>query len=303
MQGIAIRGAEMIRRMLMPIVAAAALTTSAPVLATVYLFNFNNATLSSVITTSGVTTDGLGGAAGTAAINAYLNSILPGTTESGGIATSGYTADGNAILTVTLGNSDGATGYGSPTHGPTSPPDDFLVNNNFPVLKAPASNSIVIVIPAGVPIDSISFDYAIFPDNNCTSSTCANNTGNANFPTLQVTIGTVVEPILYADTRTFLDTNVSNSNWDPQIIGTISYGSLGITGSTPTTITFTDWPPEIGIDNLTVYTCRSTDRGCVLRTVPEPSPLPLAGLALALLAALRWKARRGDGPLWNRSDA
>jgi hypothetical protein len=274
---------------------AVALGVAAPAAAAVYFFNFNNATLDAAINGS-VTTDGLSGAGGTSAINTYMQGILPGVTESGGIVTRGYTADGFAIPNVTLSNSDGATGYSSPTHGVQTPPDDFLVNNNFPVLSGESqSNSITIVIPAGVAIDSISFDYAIYPNGNC--NPCSSS--NSNFPSLVVQIGTTGNHTAYdnttinALTTSVLDglvTPFPSGGWDPQAIGFLQFTGLGITGASATVLTLIDWPPEIGMDNLCF--------NCTLKqTAPEPSPLPLAGLALALLAVFRRKARRGAGPL------
>ena len=56
------------------------------------------------------------------------------------------------------------------------------MNNNIPGLGS--SNSIVITIPAGVALGTVSFDWEIFPDDNCSSGSCLNNTSDPDFPTL-----------------------------------------------------------------------------------------------------------------------
>jgi hypothetical protein len=166
------------------------------------------------------------------------------------------------------------------------------MNNNFPVLGQPASNLITITIPSGVALGTVSFDWEIFADNACSSGSCLNDPTNANFPTLLFKVdGTQVGSPFLALTSTALGGTSSHPK-DPQNLGTASF-DLNIAASSSTnTLTFVDWPPEIGIDNLRIQTCRSTDRGCLGLSVPEPSPLSLAGLALALLALVRRGTRR-----------
>jgi len=292
----------MIRRTLMPLAAGVALMAGAPASGTIITFTFNDSTLHSAIV-AGVHNSELNGSAGTASVDTYMASVLAGSSEKGGFATSGYNADGNAIPGTTLGNTDGPYStpnpYGSGTA--TSSPDDFLINNNLlsPTTADPQSDYIEIIIPAGTPIGSISFDYAIYPNVNCTSSTCVNNTSNGNFPDLEVKIPVIsFDQTIDAFTRTTLDGYVTpfpSGGWDPQAIGHVTFSGLNINGSTETDIFFYDWPPEVGIDNLSIDTCLSS-RGCLLENVPEPSPLPLAGLALALLVAFRRMARRRGGP-------
>jgi hypothetical protein len=103
--------------------------------------------------------------------------------------------------------------------------------------------------------------------------------------------GTQVGSTFYALTSTALG-GTSAHPIDPQNLGTASFNLNIAASSSAHTLTFVDWPPEIGIDNLKIQTCRSTDAGCRGQAVPEPSPLPLVGLALALLALVRWEARR-----------
>src|SRR4051795_5269446 len=78
-------------------------------------------------------------------------------------------------------------------------------------------------------------------------------------------------------------------NGDPQAIGTAAL----TLGSGAHTLTFRDWPAEIGIDNLRIGGCTNVFQGpreaassvtqqCTPLQVPEPSTLPLAVLALGV---------------------
>jgi hypothetical protein len=264
------------------------LAAVAPASATLIQFNFNSITLN-----NGITTDGLSGAANSTAITTYMNAVLTGSGSTaavtGAIATLNYNADGFEFG-QTLGTSDGATSYSDATHPSLATPDEFIMNNNFPVLGGPASDYIQIVF-SNLALGAVSFDWEIFPYNSCSSTYCAthpyNAISNPNFPDMEFLVDGVQQG------TTFYGQIISGHL--PQDVGHSEF-TLNLSAGTHT-LRFVDWPAEIGIDNLSIETCLSTDRNCILRTVPEPSPLPLAGLALALLALVRWKARRGGGPV------
>ena len=276
------------------IIGAFVLAATAPVSAALISFDFNAPVQTGATGwNSGVNTDGLSGANVTG-LNSYMNSVLAGTTVSGALATRNYNGDGFVIPgDPTLGTSDGATAFNDSTHNHANaaPYDGFLMNNNFPVLGQPASNLFTIVVPSGVALGTVSFDWEIFPDNTCSSGSCLNNPSDGNFPTLLFKVDGTQVSTFYALTSTALG-GTSAHPIDPQNLGTASF-NLNIAASSSThTLTFVDWPPEIGIDNLKIQTCRSTDAHCLGQAVPEPSPLPLVALALALLAFVRWEARR-----------
>ena len=260
------------------IVGAFVLVVSAPASAAL-IFSFNSIALSPN------TTDGLSGAANSTAIKNYMNSVVgcsPGCVSSvtGALATANYNADGfsypNATSPETLGTTDGAPSYNDSTHPSVASPDKFIMNDDFGIFGA-TSHSITINFSSNLPIGTVvSFDWEIFADGNC--GACGPTSGS--FPDLDFYAGGVLQ-------HTFLASVIPG--YDPQGLGTAS----GITSFTLTAATNTlrwdDWPPEIGIDNLSIAPP-------LLRTIPEPSPLPLTGLALALLALVRWKARRGPAP-------
>jgi MYXO-CTERM domain-containing protein len=212
---------------------------------------------------------------------ALVAASIPSTaTVTGALATLNYNADGFGFG-PTLGTSDGATSYTDLTHPSLATPDKFIINDNFPIFGNTGSNSITIQL-TNIALGTVSFDWEIFADGTCISTPCG-----SNFPTMDFW----VDGVHRGSTPTFSASVISGHA--PQGIGVASF-ALNLPAGTHT-LTFVDWPPEIGIDNLTIQTCGSSDRGCLGQSVPEPSPLPLAVLALALLALVRWDARRRTG--------
>jgi len=125
----------------------------------------------------------------------------------------------------------------------------------------------------------LSFDWEIFPDASC-SPTC--NPLGPNWPDIELLVDGNPVPIWMM---------LGTGNPDPQGLGVS--GTLNLSGVH--SLTFRDWPAEIGIDNLIINGCPPTAPRCLSTEVPEPSSLPLAGLALGILALLpRRGMRRGS---------
>ena len=252
-----------------------ALAIAAPLSAAPIVFNFNNIPLVS----SGET--GLSGQAPSSAILTSMNSALGCSScvsaVSGAIATSNYDPDGNQGYTngshqlLTLGTTNGATSYSdnSTYNTKTAGADEFIMNDDFSLYGSSQSINITFAnpLPKGT---VVSYDWQIFADNTCAPCT-------SNLPDLEFYAGGVLQKTDYASLI---------SGFDPQGMG---HDSVTLTAAT-NYLQWFDWPPEIGIDNLSI-------QPPLQQNAPEPSPLPLTALALALLALVRWKARRGPVPV------
>jgi len=212
----------------------------------------------------------LAGGASSTAIGTYMTGVFGSTVlVSGAIASQTYNGDGH-VVGPTLGTSDGATSPSDASHNHAGH-DTFIINNG------PGSNSFTLNFGAAYSITSISFDWEIFPDASC-SPTCTIASGH------------------WPDMKLFVDGSAIAS-WsmlglamtNPQNIG---IASLGLGGAH--SLQFVDWPAEIGIDNLVITgRCAPTAPSCVQHDTPEPSSLPLAGLALgAFILARGFRTRK-----------
>ena len=248
-----------------------ALAMAVPLSASAVLFNFNGISL-----TTTTSQDGLDNAATSSAIAAWMNTVTgcsPNCVSSvtGALATANYTADGNGYKFpsgtlkgqyMTLGTTDGATGFTNLAAADTYSPDIFIMNNNFG-LWGITSDSFTINFTNPLAAGTVvSFDWEIFAD------------GSAEQPPDMTFAGGGINYTWYG--------SAPPGGGADQGIGTKSYTLTSAT----TSLTWSDWPPEVGIDDLSIVPPP-------LKTVPEPSPLTLTGLALALLALVRWKVRRG----------
>lgn len=254
-----------------------------PASGTVISFDFNTIPLTgNGVHNSSAHPDGLSNAADSSLIQSYMQGVLTGlsipstVTVSGALAASGYTADGFEYG-PTLGTSDGATSYSDNSHPSQSAPDVFIMNDDFGLFGS-ASHSITIQF-SNIALGTVTFDWQIFPDGNC--GACSST--NGNFPDLDFS----VDGVHQGATPTFSAAVIAGH--DAQQIGTGSF-VLDLAAGTHT-LTFEDWPPEIGVDRLTINTCSSRLPNCTLQEAPEPSPLALFGLALGLLALVQARAR------------
>ena len=144
-------------------------------------------------------------------------------------------------------------------------------------------------------IDSVSFDYEIFPDASCqvlNSTSCGGAPTGGIYPsqpdfTFSTDLGTVF--------HTYATTPVGNTHSPVSGAGTeltpqfapVNTGSLVFNVAGANKLTFADWPATIGIDNL-VITWHTPPVGG--SAVPEPATLLLLGSGL--VGTLRARARR-----------
>ncbi len=230
-----------------------------------------------------------------ASIQSYMQTILNnnglGTVVvSGAVAERNYTGDdhvvggtfGGQYYSNTLGTSDGATGplIGQRTPGQSGYYETFIVNNNFG-----SNNSdritITLTLPVGYQLDSVSFDFEIFPNAACPGDA---GTGHCN-PIPDFTFaadGTVKLTQLASKPASGSGDNspLSGSEKAWQFIGVS--GLINVNDSDNVTkLEFIDWPAIVGIDNLTLNYHRPPERQS--EPVPEPMSVFLLGVGLIAL--------------------
>lgn len=134
-------------------------------------------------------------------------------------------------------------------------------------------------------VDTVSYDWEIFPDATCRTSKCAVLPDMTLYASGSRIDGKTGQKITAADAVAqplMIARGVAVPNYAPQNMGTLS--NINVNGATG--LRFQDWPAEIGIDNLVITG----------HAVPEPATLPLlAGglLALGWLARSRKDTRNG----------
>jgi hypothetical protein len=258
------------------------LGTSMSAHAATYPFTFNYAATGPSLTSGNNNTQ----------IANYFNAVLGAgavTVSAGAVVDSGYNGDGHVVGTTTdsrsttLGTSDNVTGMGvtaarsgvnCTVSGCTGALDNFIRNvNGTPSWDFTFNNGIV--------IDSVSFDYEIFPDGTCTAAPCG-----TNLPDMTVTAGVtqLFHYVAVTPATTLLSPNSplsSQNETAPQLIGTYAYVGSSLNA---TKLTFSDWPAMIGIDNLNLtYHNNGTS------AVPEPTSMLLLGSGLVGLYSRRKK--------------
>jgi hypothetical protein len=251
--------------------AVAAPATSAPL-----VFNFD-----SVVLGSTNYSNGLGNVGSSTSIATYMNGVLGANgyasstvSVSGALATKTYNGEGH-VLGSSLGVSDGGLSH-------LTWNDTFIINNNF-AIGASATDRFTLSF-SNFKVYSVSFDWQIFPDATCPAGTSCAALGavasNVSWPDIALLVDNIATPVWLQRA------SIPAPGKDPQGLG--MSGTLSLNGAQ--TLTFRDWPAEIGIDNLRITGCVASSPNCL--AVPEPSTLPLAALGLLGMVAYRWRQRR-----------
>lgn len=218
--------------------------------------------------------------AGPSAIQAYMNTVLglagEGTVQvsAGAVAQNGphaYAGEGYVVGK----NSATTVAYTLATNGDGG----FLMNNDLNINGAGTFHEFDLTFSQA--ITSVSFDYEIFPDNTGTSLNppdmefLAGGNSFAPFPA----VGTV--PFGLHSVNSGLGSSETHLQLAPTSSGTIL---LNIAGGTE--LQFIDWPPEVGVANLTVNFQPPPSR------VPEPGSMVMLGSCLlGSLTLIRRKMR------------
>jgi len=245
------------------LLSASALALATHAGATPVVFSFDT------VVRSGNHSNGLGATGGSSAIATYMNGVLSSSGIAATVAVSG------ALATATYDGEDHVSGN-------TLGPDAFIINDNFGIYGS-ASDSFTLAFN-NFTITSISFDWEIFPNAQCPwNSTCRQQgQANSNWPDMSLHVDGASVWAVKAP--------VPGNGVDPQGLGTASL-NLAAAGYT---LTFVDWPAEVGIDNLVINGCVGHATNCdgggrAGGTVPEPSTCALLALAFA---AGGWTLRR-----------
>jgi hypothetical protein len=222
----------------------------------------------------------------------------------GAVAERNYTGDNHVVGNTyngraksnTLGTSDGATGPLSNQRAPLSNGahhDTFLVNDNFGFFNNSDRITMTFTLPVGYSIQSVSFDYQIFPNWLCPGGSGSSNCWSVPDFKFEADDVEIFKTLASKPSGSPVDANNSpdSSNekaW--QFLGVS--GLIGINDSDNVTkLEFIDWPALIGIDNLSINYSLPLPPTPV-RDVPEPGSLLLIGIGAGGLAMKRFTSLR-----------
>ncbi|HKW02829.1 MAG TPA: PEP-CTERM sorting domain-containing protein [Vicinamibacterales bacterium] len=219
---------------------------------------------------------------GANSVQTYMNTILAGNgggtvVLSGGglngnslIVTNSYDGEGHVYgpggVAVTLGTTDHGVAHGGP-------------NDNF--LYTFTGTSIIMQFSGLAPVHGVTFDFEIFPNNECSNVNNPNQCSSVpdftfKFNGVTVPGGHFLASNPPAGSRSALSNPETNPQMPPMFFSYTFASSMSAF-----TLEFDDWPATIGVDNVTLV--RS----------PEPGSMILLGSGLAgFLARRRTKAAR-----------
>ncbi len=240
-------------------------------------------------------TPGTGNSTNETAIAHYMDTLLGGAcaislncvTVTGAATNQTYNGDSHVVgsngKSLTLGTSDGATSNSSTT--PSTTYDTFL--SNITNVAGTYHNQVQsisseMIITFSSPVTLKGFDYEIFPDISCSSSTNCSaglpdfvfdiNGGTSEFTTYGAFPGSSSDPTHHTGTNGSSIHSPLSPSGTEQAAQFIGHWSGTLTNVTE--LDFIDWPAGIGVDNIDIS------------SVPEPrgAAILLGGLLLVGLA-------------------
>jgi hypothetical protein len=255
--------------------------------------------------------------------NASISSLMTSqagstVTVTGAQVNTNYTGDGHVvgpkigstIVPWTLGDSGGTVS--NPTAPTTTNPTykPYLANA---VPGGPNGSSTTITMKFNTPIYAVTFDFEIFPDGTWDPNNPTQNvpdfefsaTDSTNHVVAAKTNGSMtalpwvvygvspgsVDPYLPGNPTTYTHSTVSGTTGTenvPQLIGAVTF--VFSTNDPATSLTFADWPQQIGINNLIINPNGVTP---FTTTVPAPPSAMLLGFgAIGVLGFVARSRRR-----------
>jgi hypothetical protein len=249
-----------------------------------FSYNFNNLA-------AGIASTCVAGVCTSPQLEAYMNDNTVGPTSGEGLGKQGIVGGsvkvtgtgegttGGALTEQTYTGDDHVVGAcagnstGSHNCAATLGTDTYLRSGPTITNGVPSSFTFAFTLP-GVVIDSVTFDYEIFPDGTCASLPCGTNTPDMIFST---NLGQVFHDYgttpVSPNNKSWLSTN----ELAPQKLVLASTWTTNVVGAT--TFTFTDWPAGIGIDNFVANYHKTT-------TVPEPTSITLLATITGFIALM-----------------
>jgi hypothetical protein len=202
---------------------------------------------------------GSGNSANETAIQNYMDALLNCSncvTVTGAATDTTYNGDNHVVgsngNSLTLGTSDGATSNSSAT--PSGSDDTFLSN----VTNSASTVSSEIIIKFSQAVTLKGFDYEIFPDAGCpSSSNCSGGTPDFTFDvngSTQVFNTNAVFPSTSGSDGSSIHSPDSGtcSQWWCTETSAQYIGHWSGTLTNVTQLDFIDWPAAIGVDNIDI---------------------------------------------------
>lgn len=214
--------------------------------------------------------------AGPSAIQTYMNGVLGAQSDGTVIVSAGAVAQNGSGAYAGEGYVVGQNSGSTTAYTLAVKDGGFIMNNDLNINGAGDFHEFDLTFSKA--IDSISFDYEIFPDNTGTPT---------NLPDMEFLAGGHAIAPFPVNASVPVNMHSVNSGMGgfethPQL-GPASTGLLTLNIAGGTELQFIDWPPEIAISNLSITFHQPT---------PEPASMVLLGSCLLVSVGLMRRKKR-----------